>query len=77
MFLFAIMGYYFFGYEEGGDKKNWGNFGIAMLSLFNYVTVSELIINWQFVHNVKVCEGTVSILETAVTQTLAIYSFMM
>ena len=41
MFLFAIMGYYLFGYEEDGDKTNWGDFGIAMLSLFNYVTVSK------------------------------------
>ena len=40
MFLFAIMGYYFFGYDEQGDKKNWGSFGIAFLSLFTYVTVS-------------------------------------
>ena len=40
MFLFAIMGFYFFGYDEDGDTRNWGNFGIAMLSLFTYVTVS-------------------------------------
>ncbi len=44
MFIFAIMGYYFFGYEENGDTRNWGDFGIAMLSLFNYVTVSVLLI---------------------------------
>ena len=43
MFLFAIMGYYFFGYDQGGDHQNWGNFGIAMLTLFNYVTVCRLI----------------------------------
>lgn len=46
MFLFAIMGYYFFGYDEGGDKQNWGDFGIAMLSLFNFVTVSNLEYKW-------------------------------
>ena len=40
MFLFGIMGYYFFGYDEQGDKENWGSFGIAFLSLFTYVTVS-------------------------------------
>ena len=40
MFLFAIMGYYFFGYDASGDQRNWGNFGISMLSLFNFVTVS-------------------------------------
>ena len=40
MFLFAIMGFYFFGYDEDGDKKNWGNFGQSMLSLFTFVTVS-------------------------------------
>ena len=45
MFIFAIIGYYVFGYEEDGDKENWGDFGIAMLSLFNYVTVSVVICN--------------------------------
>ena len=40
MFIFAIIGYNFFGYDDGGDHRNWGNFGVAMLSLFNYVTVS-------------------------------------
>lgn len=40
MFLFSIMGHYLFGYEEGSDQENWGTFGNAMLSLFNYVTVS-------------------------------------
>ena len=39
MFLFAIMGHYFFGYEEGGDKRNWGTFGQSMMSLFTFVTV--------------------------------------
>lgn len=40
MFLFAIMGYYFFGYrEDSNDKKHWGSLGSAMLSLFSYVTV--------------------------------------
>lgn len=41
MFLFGIMGYYFFGYDEKGDRENWGSFGIAFLSLFTYVTVSD------------------------------------
>lgn len=41
MFLFGIMGYYFFGYDEEGDKENWGSLGIAFLSLFTYVTVSS------------------------------------
>ena len=41
MFIFAIIGYNFFGYDERGDRRNWGNFGVAMLSLFNFVTVSE------------------------------------
>ncbi len=40
MFLFGIMGYYFFGYEDDGDKKNWGSFGQSLLSLFTFVTVS-------------------------------------
>ena len=39
MFIFAIIGYNFFGYDETGDRRNWGNFGVAMLSLFNFVTV--------------------------------------
>ncbi|XP_065845641.1 cation channel sperm-associated protein 3-like isoform X2 [Oscarella lobularis] len=39
MFLFAVMGFYFFGYDETGDKKNWGNLGQSMLSLFTLVTV--------------------------------------
>ena len=39
MFIFAIIGYNFFGYVDGGDQRNWGNFGVAMLSLFNFVTV--------------------------------------
>lgn len=43
MFLFAIMGHYFFGYDEDGDKKNWGTFGQSMLSLFTFVTVSTLL----------------------------------
>lgn len=41
MFLFGIMGYYFFGYDDRGDKENWGTLGIAFLSLFTYVTVSR------------------------------------
>ena len=43
MFLFAIMGYYLFGYEDNGDKRNWGSFGQSMLSLFTFVTVSVII----------------------------------
>ena len=40
MFLFAIVGYYFFGYTDSDDKENWGSFGRSMLSLFTHVTVS-------------------------------------
>ena len=36
MFLFGIMGYYFFGYREDGDKEHWGDLGRAMLTLFRY-----------------------------------------
>lgn len=43
MFLFGIMGYYFFGYDEQGDKENWGTLGTAFLSLFTYVTVSSVL----------------------------------
>ena len=38
MFLFAIMGYYFFGYTDDGDKENWGSLGRAMMSLFTLFT---------------------------------------
>ena len=40
MFLFATMGFNFFGSDPGSDKKHWGSFGSAMLSLFTLVTVS-------------------------------------
>ncbi|XP_077999655.1 cation channel sperm-associated protein 3-like [Glandiceps talaboti] len=39
MFLFAVVGYYSFGYREDGDKEHWGSLGPAMLTLFAYVTV--------------------------------------
>jgi cation channel sperm-associated protein 3 len=39
MFLFAIMGYYFFGYDASGDKEHWGTLSQCMLSLFMLVTV--------------------------------------
>ncbi|XP_013402648.1 cation channel sperm-associated protein 3-like [Lingula anatina] len=39
MFLFGIMGYYFFGYKDDADKQNWGSLDKAMLTLFSYVTV--------------------------------------
>ncbi|KAJ8022945.1 Cation channel sperm-associated protein 3 [Holothuria leucospilota] len=42
MFLFSIMGYYFFGYKSSdaeSDKEHWGDLGKAMLTLFSYVTV--------------------------------------
>ncbi|KAI0236973.1 hypothetical protein LSAT2_012532 [Lamellibrachia satsuma] len=38
MFVFAILGYYFFGTSPDGDKENWGTLGRAMLTLFSYVT---------------------------------------
>ena len=41
MFVFAIMGYYFFGTSDNGDKEYWGTLGRAMLTLFSYVTVSS------------------------------------
>lgn len=40
MFIFSIIGYYWFGYDETGDQENWGTIGRAMLSLFTFVTVS-------------------------------------
>ena len=41
MFIFAIFGYYLFGYP-GGDEENWGNLGVALLTLFSFVTVRIL-----------------------------------
>ena len=40
MFIFSIIGYYWFGYDETGDQEKWGTIGRAMLSLFTFVTVS-------------------------------------
>ena len=41
MFIFAIMGYYFFGASPNGDKEYWGTLGRSMLTLFSYVTVRQ------------------------------------
>ena len=40
IFIFGILGFYFFGTGESGDKENWGTLGSAMLTLFAFVTVS-------------------------------------
>ncbi|MGH0172105.1 UNVERIFIED_CONTAM: hypothetical protein FKN15_062102 [Acipenser sinensis] len=40
MFVFAIMGYYFFGDPETGDPDNWGDLGSALFTLFSLVTHS-------------------------------------
>ena len=37
IFLFAIMGYYFFGYQS--EDVDWNTLGRAMLTLFSFVTV--------------------------------------
>lgn len=39
MFLFATIGYHFFGASDDGDKENWGSLGAAMMTLFSFVTV--------------------------------------
>ena len=44
IFIFGILGFYFFGTGESGDKENWGTLGSAMLTLFAFVTVSFLLI---------------------------------
>ena len=46
MFIFSVVGYYWFGFDQNGDKENWGTFGRAMLSLFTFVTVSEWMAGW-------------------------------
>lgn len=42
IFIFGILGFYFFGTGESGDKENWGTLGSAMLTLFAFVTVSTI-----------------------------------
>jgi len=39
VFIFGILGFYFFGSDDDGDKENWGSLGSAMLTLFAFVTV--------------------------------------
>ncbi|XP_006631912.1 cation channel sperm-associated protein 3 [Lepisosteus oculatus] len=39
MFIFAIIGYYFFGDPVTGDPQNWGDLGAALFTLFSLVTV--------------------------------------
>ena len=57
MFLFGIMGYYFFGFDEKGDRENWGTLGTAFFSLFTYVTVSLQLPYFPLCHNHSVCCG--------------------
>lgn len=40
MFIFAIIGYYYFGDPNTGDPENWGDLGCALFTLFSLVTVS-------------------------------------
>ncbi|KAM9500020.1 cation channel sperm-associated protein 3-like isoform 2-T2 [Salvelinus alpinus] len=39
MFIFAIIGYYYFGDPNTGDPENWGDLGNALFTLFSLVTV--------------------------------------
>ncbi|KAM6970033.1 cation channel sperm-associated protein 3-like [Aplochiton taeniatus] len=39
MFLFAIIGFYYFGDPITGDPDNWGDLGNALFTLFSLVTV--------------------------------------
>ncbi|XP_031664341.1 cation channel sperm-associated protein 3 isoform X1 [Oncorhynchus kisutch] len=39
MFIFAIIGYYYFGDPNTGDPENWGDLGCALFTLFSLVTV--------------------------------------
>lgn len=39
IFVYAIIGYYLFGFEEDQDRERWGTLGDAILSLFTFVTV--------------------------------------
>lgn len=38
MYMFGVMGYYFFGTGDHADTKNWGSMSKAMLSLFTFVS---------------------------------------
>ncbi len=44
MYLFGVMGVYFFGYKTNTirDEENWGTLPQAMLTLFGFVTVCEM-----------------------------------
>ena len=39
IYIFAVVGYYTFGFDETGDRENWGTLDRAMMSLFVFVTV--------------------------------------
>ncbi|KNC47916.1 cation channel sperm-associated protein 3 [Thecamonas trahens ATCC 50062] len=39
IFVYAIIGYYLFGYEEYHDRERWGTLGDGIISLFTFVTV--------------------------------------
>uniref|UniRef100_H3A794 Cation channel sperm associated 3 n=1 Tax=Latimeria chalumnae TaxID=7897 RepID=H3A794_LATCH len=39
MYIFAIMGYYYFGDPDTGAPMHWGNLGSAFFTLFSLVTV--------------------------------------
>lgn len=44
MIFFGIVGHYSFGYDEAGDKERWGSLSAAMLTLFAFVTVREVLV---------------------------------
>ncbi|XP_078407054.1 cation channel sperm-associated protein 3-like [Cetorhinus maximus] len=39
MMVFALIGYYFYGRQDEGDQKNWGNLRSAFFTLFSLVTL--------------------------------------
>ncbi|XP_072368489.1 cation channel sperm-associated protein 3-like isoform X4 [Scyliorhinus torazame] len=39
MTVFALIGYYFYGRQDNGDFKNWGNLRSAFFTLFSLVTL--------------------------------------
>mmetsp|Transcript_6874 Transcript_6874/g.10788 ORF Transcript_6874/g.10788 Transcript_6874/m.10788 type:complete len:514 (+) Transcript_6874:208-1749(+) len=42
MYVFAVMGFYFFGDPDNGDKSAWGTLPACLLTLFDFVTAD----NW-------------------------------
>ena len=56
MFLFGIMGYYFFGYDKQGDKENWGTLGTAFLFTIHLCNGQLLCLTYNLCGREIVCD---------------------